>query len=166
MSIDSENTSTPAVEASPTNGQRKAKKAKAEKKARRIKQAAAKPKAERPNKKTEVIAMMKRAKGATLPEIMEVTGWWPHTLRGFVSIWARTPIHGWQNRTECLARYGVIWRREFSKNPMEAARHHSKNIYPTGTCSRRWDTDLRQYRRKSESRQRFGAAPPVSGPAS
>ena len=30
--------------------------------------------------------MMKRAKGATLPEIMKTTGWQPHTARGFVSI--------------------------------------------------------------------------------
>jgi len=40
----------------------------------------------RSNKKAEVIAMMKRAKGATLVEIMETTGWQPHTVRGFVSL--------------------------------------------------------------------------------
>jgi Protein of unknown function (DUF3489) len=39
-----------------------------------------------PNKKSEVLAMMKRAKGATLAEIMEATGWQAHTVRGFVSI--------------------------------------------------------------------------------
>jgi hypothetical protein len=33
-----------------------------------------------------VIAMMKRTKSATLPEIMKATGWQPHTVRGFVSI--------------------------------------------------------------------------------
>jgi hypothetical protein len=38
------------------------------------------------NKKGEVIAMMKRAKGVTLEEIMEATGWQKHTVRGFVSI--------------------------------------------------------------------------------
>jgi Protein of unknown function (DUF3489) len=41
---------------------------------------------ERSNKKAEVIAMMKRAKGATLDEIMAATGWQKHTVRGFVSI--------------------------------------------------------------------------------
>jgi hypothetical protein len=41
---------------------------------------------ERSNKKAEVIAMMKRAKGVTLAEIMQVTGWQAHTIRGFVSI--------------------------------------------------------------------------------
>jgi Protein of unknown function (DUF3489) len=41
---------------------------------------------ERSNKKAEVIEMMKRAKGATLAEIMEATGWQKHTVRGFVSI--------------------------------------------------------------------------------
>jgi hypothetical protein len=40
----------------------------------------------RSNKKAEVIAMMKRVKGATLPEIMEATGWQKHTVRGFVSM--------------------------------------------------------------------------------
>ncbi len=46
----------------------------------------AKKAADRSNKKAEVIAMMKSAKGATLPEIMAVTGWQKHTVRGFVSI--------------------------------------------------------------------------------
>jgi Protein of unknown function (DUF3489) len=41
---------------------------------------------ERSNKKAEVIAMMKRAKGATLAEIMQATRWQKHTVRGFVSI--------------------------------------------------------------------------------
>jgi hypothetical protein len=40
----------------------------------------------RTNKKAEVIAMMKRAKGVSLAEIMEATGWQKHTVRGFVSI--------------------------------------------------------------------------------
>jgi hypothetical protein len=33
-----------------------------------------------------VIALMKHAKGATLAEIMAITKWQPHTVRGFVSI--------------------------------------------------------------------------------
>src|SRR5262249_22108350 len=41
---------------------------------------------ERINKKAEVLAMMKRAKGATLAEIIEATGWQKHTVRGFVSL--------------------------------------------------------------------------------
>jgi len=41
---------------------------------------------ERSNKKAEVIVMMKRAKGATLAEIIAATGWQTHTVRGFVSI--------------------------------------------------------------------------------
>ena len=36
--------------------------------------------------KAAVIAMMKRAKGATLPEIMQATSWQAHTVRGFISI--------------------------------------------------------------------------------
>ena len=74
-----------STEAAAPKRQRKAKKAKPAKKARSNKPAG-KPKTDRTNKKAEVIAMMKRAKGATLAEIMKVTGWQPHTVRGFVSI--------------------------------------------------------------------------------
>jgi len=37
------------------------------------------------SKKTEVIELMRRSQGATLAEIMELTGWQKHTVRGFVS---------------------------------------------------------------------------------
>jgi uncharacterized protein DUF3489 len=50
------------------------------------KKTADKPNADRANKKAEVIALMKRAKGATLAEIMKAAGWQAHTVRGFVSI--------------------------------------------------------------------------------
>ncbi len=46
------------------------------------------PASERTNKRAEVLTLMKRAKGATLAEIMEATGWQAHTVRGFVSILA------------------------------------------------------------------------------
>jgi hypothetical protein len=85
--IDSENTNKPAPEAAKPKGARQAgKKAKSAKKAGRAKKTTSKPKADRTNKKAEVIAMMKRAKGVTLAEIMKTTGWQPHTVRGFVSI--------------------------------------------------------------------------------
>jgi hypothetical protein len=85
--IDSENTSKPAPDVAKPRGARKpTKKAKPAKKTARAKKPAAKPKAERTNKKAEVIGMMKRAKGATLAEITKTTGWQPHTVRGFVSI--------------------------------------------------------------------------------
>ena len=63
-----------------------AKKTKPAKKAGAAKRVAGKPKADRANKKAEVIALMKRAKGATLAEIMAATDWQAHTVRGFVSI--------------------------------------------------------------------------------
>ena len=63
-----------------------AKKAKPAKKAGRAGKPASKPKTDRANKKAEVIALMKRAKGATLAEIMAATMWQAHTVRGFVSI--------------------------------------------------------------------------------
>jgi hypothetical protein len=62
-----------------------AKKDKTAKKSRQPKKATGKPN-ERANKKAEVIAMMKHAKGTTLAEIMTSTGWQAHTVRGFVSI--------------------------------------------------------------------------------
>jgi lambda repressor-like predicted transcriptional regulator len=43
----------------------------------------------RTNKKADVIATIKRAKGVTLAEIIEATGWQAHTVRGFVSILGR-----------------------------------------------------------------------------
>jgi hypothetical protein len=64
--------------------QKPAKKGKSGKKAASAKQAGGK--AQRSNKKAEVIAMMMRAKGVTLAEIMQATGWQKHTVRGFVSI--------------------------------------------------------------------------------
>jgi Protein of unknown function (DUF3489) len=63
-----------------------AKKAKPAKKAGRAKKPATKPKADRANNKTDVIAIMKRTKGATPAEIMAATDWQAHTVRGFVSI--------------------------------------------------------------------------------
>src|ERR1700730_7800677 len=78
-------TSEPGAKAKkPAKAPKLAKKAKAAKKAAPAKKGG--DKGERSNKKGEVIAMMKRAKGATLAEIMEVTGWQAHTVRGFVSI--------------------------------------------------------------------------------
>jgi hypothetical protein len=74
----------------PAKGAKPAKKAKATKKAKPAKKAAPArkggDKGERTNKKADVIAMMRRAKGVTLAEIMEATGWQKHTVRGFVSI--------------------------------------------------------------------------------
>jgi hypothetical protein len=85
--IDSENNGKPTPDAAQTKvGRKPAKTAKPAKKAGRAKKAASKPKSDRTNKKAEVIAMMKRAKGVTLAEIIEATGWQAHTVRGFVSI--------------------------------------------------------------------------------
>jgi hypothetical protein len=79
--IDSVNDSKPAAADA---GKRKTKKSKAAKKSR-SREARHKPKADRANKKADVIALMKRAKSATLAE-MEATGWRPRTARGFVSV--------------------------------------------------------------------------------
>jgi hypothetical protein len=41
-------------------------------------------------RKGEFIAMMKRAGGATLPEVMKKFGWQAHTIRGLVSVLGKT----------------------------------------------------------------------------
>jgi len=71
-----------AADVGPTSAKSKKSPAKAQRRARAQKATAESG----ANKKTEVIALMKRAKGATLAEIMEATGWQAHTVRGFVSI--------------------------------------------------------------------------------
>jgi Protein of unknown function (DUF3489) len=71
-----------AADVAPTRAKSKKSPAKAPRRARAQKDAAESG----ANKKADVIALMKRAKGATLAEIMELTGWQPHTVRGFVSI--------------------------------------------------------------------------------
>jgi hypothetical protein len=84
--VDSENISKPAPDPATKGARKAAKKTKPAKKARAAKKPTAELKADRVNKKAEVIAMMKRAKGATLPRSWKATGWQPHTVRGFVSI--------------------------------------------------------------------------------
>ena len=79
------NTSAPEVPLQKTK-RTPAKKARPAKKASPAKKQATKPKSDRANKKADVIALMKCAKGATLAEIMAATKWQAHTVRGFVSI--------------------------------------------------------------------------------
>jgi len=54
-------------------------------KSRKVAKSSAKSR-EAGGKRAEVIAMMRRARGATLVEIMAATGWQAHTVRGLVSI--------------------------------------------------------------------------------
>ena len=75
----------PAAKPKPAKAPRPAEKGNRTKKPKALKKSA-KPAAERTNKKAEVIALMKHAKGATLAEIMEATGWQKHTVRGFISL--------------------------------------------------------------------------------
>jgi len=70
---------TPGADSAPTMAKPKKSPAKAHKRAPA-------PTEERSNKKAEVIAMMKRARGVTLADIMAATGWQKHTVRGFVSL--------------------------------------------------------------------------------
>jgi hypothetical protein len=83
---ESEQSAAPAEASKPKAKRAATKKAKPAKKATQAKKATGKSKADRANKKAEVIALMKRAKGASLVEIMAVTKWQAHTVRGFVSI--------------------------------------------------------------------------------
>src|SRR5258707_1202868 len=82
-----------APDVAPTKGKAKKSPAKAPRRARAQKGAT-----ERSNKKAEVIAMMKRAKGATLAEIMEATGWpggfWCGLNRERFCAWWRGALRG------------------------------------------------------------------------
>jgi Protein of unknown function (DUF3489) len=90
----------PAVEPTQPNAQRKAKakgapaKGKATKKATPAKNAPKAKKAAKPqesaapregSKAAQVVAMLQRKNGATLPELMEKMGWQRHTVRGFMA---------------------------------------------------------------------------------
>ena len=60
----------------------------AKKAAKPRKRPTAKPKAHTGRdgrKKADIIRLLERAKGATLDEIMEATGWQAHSVRGFIS---------------------------------------------------------------------------------
>ena len=82
---ESEQSAAPAEASRATAKHAAAKRAKPTKKSAKAKKVVGKTAAGR-NKKAEVVALMKRAKGATLAEIMAVTKWQPHTVRGFISI--------------------------------------------------------------------------------
>ena len=87
--IETEVSNAPESTAAPKSSRKVGKKAKSPKKPAHGKTAKPAKKgdaSDRTNKKAEVIALMKRAKGVTLAEIMEATGWQKHTVRGFVSI--------------------------------------------------------------------------------
>jgi hypothetical protein len=76
----------PAAHVAPVRGKRKKDAPKS--KRRHTAPAAAKDpvnQAREGSKKSEVIDLMRRSQGATLAEIMELTGWQAHTVRGFVS---------------------------------------------------------------------------------
>jgi hypothetical protein len=77
--IDGENSSKLAPPSAEPAARRKPSRKAKPAKAGRPKKPAAKQRADRTNKKAEVIALMKRAKGATLAEIMKATDGQPHT---------------------------------------------------------------------------------------
>ena len=47
--------------------------------------AAAKSPAKKSTKTEQVIALLRRSEGASIPEIQKATDWQPHSVRGFIS---------------------------------------------------------------------------------
>jgi hypothetical protein len=52
------------------------------------------------SKKAQVLALISRKNGATLDEIMTVTGWQKHTVRGFISILGKNGVTVESSRSE------------------------------------------------------------------
>jgi hypothetical protein len=44
-------------------------------------------------KHTQVLALLRRAEGATIAQVIELTGWAPHTVRGFLAGLKRKAIN-------------------------------------------------------------------------
>jgi hypothetical protein len=51
------------------------------------------------NKAAAIIALLKSKRGATIPDLMEATGWQPHSIRGFLAGALRTR-HGLEPLSE------------------------------------------------------------------
>jgi hypothetical protein len=84
MTSDLIDNNTPADAAEPAKAKSRPRKAKPTKRVAAAMKTARKP--ESSNKKADVIALRKRAKGATLAEIIKAADWQPPTVRGFVGI--------------------------------------------------------------------------------
>lgn len=64
--------------------------------------------AKEPNKSEKVLALLKRREGAILDELMEVTGWLPHTTRAALTGLKKKGHRIERTKVEGVSRYALV----------------------------------------------------------
>jgi DNA-binding NarL/FixJ family response regulator len=85
LGIDAQETPADEMESAPNDTERAGEEPKAQRKAKSRASRTAAPRTRDGSKQAQLIAMLRRAKGATVDEIAEALSWQPHTVRGAIA---------------------------------------------------------------------------------
>jgi hypothetical protein len=85
LGIDAQETPADEMESAPNDTERAGEEPKAQRKAKSRASRTAVPRTCDGSKQAQLIAMLRRAKGATVDEIAEALSWQPHTVRGAIA---------------------------------------------------------------------------------